>query len=147
MSENLERLFTGGIAPGIYRLASRASTATIAKQAEHRGWRCFYLDGRQIASKNDFLQVCAKAMQFPDYFGYNWDALEDSLRDLSWAPSQRGYLVLFDGAARLATSSPQDFAVALDILRAAIEYWRATTTPMVVLLRGLGRLGGTLPKL
>jgi hypothetical protein len=139
MSEKLTDLLTGALAPGIYRLASRANVAIIAARAEKRGWRFFHLDGQQIATKDHFLRACATAMRFPSYFGNNWDALEDSLRDLAWIPAQSGYLLLYDAAGRFATAHPEDFAVALDILHQAIASWQATSTPMAVLLRGVAR--------
>lgn len=144
MTGTLHALLTGALPAGVYRLASRARAGTIARMAEEHGRRFFYLDGRQIATKSDFMQACAKAMQFPSYFGYNWDALEDSLRDLSWAPAQNGYLVLYDCAGHFAARR-EDFDTALDIFHSAVDYWRGTTTPMAVLLRGAGRAGAGLP--
>ena len=90
MSQELQNLLSGARPAGLYRLTSRAGSASIASKAEQRGWRFFRLDGRQVASKSDFLQACAEALGFPSYFGHNWDALEDSLRDLSWAPRNTG---------------------------------------------------------
>ena len=29
----------------------------------------------------------AAALEFPDWFGHNWDALSDALNDLSWRPA------------------------------------------------------------
>lgn len=37
-----------------------------------------------INSKADLLEVFRTSLNFPDYFGKNWDALNDMLRDLSW---------------------------------------------------------------
>jgi RNAse (barnase) inhibitor barstar len=141
MKNEIERVLDGSVTPGIYRLTSRAGATTIAAQAERGGWRFFHLEGKHIASKAEFLQACAEAMRFPGYFGHNWDALEDSLRDLSWAPATRGYVVLYDGAGQFAAAQPTDFAVALDILRSAAASWRDTATPMIVLMRGAGNAG------
>ena len=41
-----------------------------------------HLDGIKITSKESFLKEIAEALEFPDYFGHNWDALEDCLKDL-----------------------------------------------------------------
>ena len=146
MSDNLTGLLKGAVPPGVYRLASRAGAANVGRRAEGLGWRFFHLDGRQVASKSTFLLACAHAMRFPSHFGHNWDALADSLRDLSWAPTTRGYVLLYDDAGRLAEASPADMAIALDILRSAVQSWQGTATPLVALLRGLGR-GARLPSL
>ncbi|WP_233257717.1 barstar family protein [Micromonospora sp. S4605] len=47
------------------------------------------------------------ALLFPGYFGWNWDALSDCLRDLSWLPAD-GYLIVIENAPRLLSSSVED---------------------------------------
>lgn len=147
MSDKLTDLFEGRVEPGMYRLTSRASAETIGDAAAQHGWRFVHLDGRQIASKADFLRASAAALDFPAYSGRNWDALQDNLRDLAWAPAEHGYLVLYDHAGEFASAAPADFAVALDILRSSAANWRETATPMTVLLRGAGRAASEAPKL
>ena len=41
-----------------------------------------HLDGTKITDKQSFLKEIAIALKLPDWFGHNWDALEDCLRDL-----------------------------------------------------------------
>jgi RNAse (barnase) inhibitor barstar len=147
MSEKLDALFSGQRSPGVYRWDAPGSTRALRDEAENHGWRCFYLDGRRIADKKEFIDACARAMHFPDYFGKNWDALEESLRDLEWAPASAGYLVLYDHAGRFLRSRPADFATALAILRSATDHWAGTGTPMAVLIGGLSREGRDIPEL
>lgn len=40
-----------------------------------------------IASKPALLASIAAKLNFPSYFGGNWDALDECLGDLSWLPS------------------------------------------------------------
>lgn len=40
-----------------------------------------------VRSKQKLLRILADQLQFPAYFGNNWDALEECLRDLSWLPA------------------------------------------------------------
>jgi hypothetical protein len=83
-------------------------------------------------------------LRFPSYFGHNWDAFEESLNDMSWAPAP-GYLVLFDGAGAFARTQPDEFGVALDIFRESVRRWQQQGTPLIVVLRGAGRAADHVP--
>jgi RNAse (barnase) inhibitor barstar len=39
-----------------------------------------------MRTKEALLGMLAQRLHFPDYFGANWDALWDCIRDLSWLP-------------------------------------------------------------
>ena len=39
-----------------------------------------------ITSKHVLLATLATQLNFPDYFGENWDALDECIGDLSWLP-------------------------------------------------------------
>jgi RNAse (barnase) inhibitor barstar len=39
-----------------------------------------------IKTKEALLDELYRRLSFPDYFGFNWDALVDCIRDLSWLP-------------------------------------------------------------
>ena len=138
-------LFTGQRRPAVYKLESPLAPQAIVQEAAARGWRCFYLDGSTIDDKASFLAACADAMQFPAYFGRNWDALDDCLNDLSWAPAS-GYIVLYDEVARFSRGQPGEWASARAVLVDAVSHWTVTGTPMYVLLRGTRGSEPALPR-
>lgn len=80
--------------------------------------------------KEALLDEIAAALEFPATFGGNWDALADSLGDLSWLPAP-GYVLFLDHAADLREGAPDDFATLLEILdeaaaahaRAGVPFW------------------------
>jgi hypothetical protein len=39
-----------------------------------------------IRSKTVLLEALGRALHFPDYYGVNWDAFEECIRDLEWLP-------------------------------------------------------------
>ncbi|MDX8035094.1 barstar family protein [Lentzea sp. BCCO 10_0856] len=47
-----------------------------------------------VSEKNAAIAAIAKALDFPDWFGQNLDALYDSLSDLSWLPEGEYVLVV-----------------------------------------------------
>src|SRR5690606_39923890 len=42
------------------------------------------IDFASCTGKDDALARFARALRFPEWFGGNWDALQDCLSDLSW---------------------------------------------------------------
>jgi RNAse (barnase) inhibitor barstar len=92
--------------------------------AAEPGTKVFYLDGKKINSKETFLSKAAEAMQFPAYFGANWDAFDECITDLTWCPAQR-YVILYEHGDIFAQAEPTQYQIALDILNSAKEYWEA----------------------
>jgi hypothetical protein len=68
------------------------------------------------------LTECARALDFPDYFGHNWDALEECLADLEWLPA-KGYILLITDAAHVLPDDEAEYETFLEILRDAGEAW------------------------
>jgi RNAse (barnase) inhibitor barstar len=68
--------------------------------------------------------VCefAQVLEFPDYFGHNWDALEECLADLEWLPA-KGYILLITEASHVLPADEEEFQTFLEILRDAGEAW------------------------
>lgn len=73
-----------------------------------------------IRSKQKLLRILAQQFQFPAYFGHNWDALEECLRDLSWLPV--GNIEIRHHDLPLPPGS-QDRQTYLQILQSAAEFW------------------------
>jgi hypothetical protein len=76
-----------------------------------------------FAPKEGLLQNIARALDFPDWFGGNWDALEDCLTDLSWRDAD-GFVLLFSGA-----KPGDELGVLIDVLRTAAEHWAGRGKP------------------
>ena len=59
----------------------------------------------------DLFTGLAKALDFPDYFGRNWDAVEECLRDIDAEPT---ILLVNDAAARWQ-EEPQSMSTLVDV--------------------------------
>lgn len=57
--------------------------------------------GKQSHTKAALLADLARALKFPSYFGHNWDALDELLRDLSWLPAEVRTVVIAHDALPL----------------------------------------------
>ena len=80
------------------------------------------IQGAKCRTIAGLLTECARALGFPDYFGHNWDALEECLTDLEWLPA-KGYILLVTDAAHVLPSDDADYETFLEILRDAGEAW------------------------
>lgn len=78
-----------------------------------------------ITEKTALLRAIADTLGFPDWFGENWDALEDCLTDLSWRRAA-GHVLVFDG---FQSVSHDDLGVLIDVLAAAAEFWAGQGKP------------------
>jgi RNAse (barnase) inhibitor barstar len=131
----IEELLTGRREPGVHAwTADRREAARGATEAERAGWRVLWLDGAGVRDKRTLLERCAEEFALPSYFGHNWDALQDTLRDLSWAPTTCGYLVVYDHWGELADADPAAHRTLMDVFETTVGHWRGTATPMAVLL-------------
>jgi len=107
-------------------LTGRLEPAEICRlcgEAEAAGVRCWRVELTGCADRHDFLERMARSLAFPDWFGFNWDALFDCLADLSWQPAD-AYLLILENAGDFQRESPEAFAVATTILSDAASVWR-----------------------
>jgi RNAse (barnase) inhibitor barstar len=81
------------------------------------------LRGSKATTESDLFDECAAALQFPDYFGENWDALDECLADLDWLPGT-GYVLIVVASEHLLAKEPKDrFELFLKMLDRIAEEW------------------------
>jgi RNAse (barnase) inhibitor barstar len=76
------------------------------------------------------LRAISQGLRFPDWFGGNWDALEDCLGDLSWRPGN-GHVLIFRNWQALTSD---DLGVLIDVLRSSAEFWQGRGKPFFAVL-------------
>lgn len=140
MSKLLQRLGDAAKS-GVYRAAHGGDIADALRGSPIRLAR---IDLAGAAGKDALLAGIASALEFPSWFGGNWDALEDCLTDLSWSKAG-GHVLLFEGAAGLPAD---ERGILLDILASAAESWKERGRPFfAVFLADRGPLPAHLPNL
>lgn len=97
------------------------------------GMHAVRIDLEGCTDEDDLFGRIAQALEFPDWFGRNWDALADCLGDLSWKPAD-GYLILLEHCDGFRAGHGGDFTTALQVFAAASEAWRGERVPFWVLV-------------
>lgn len=112
---------------GVYRV-SRADEIVHAVQGSNLS-----LVRLAFANKAQLLQNMASALEFPDWFGHNWDALEDCLTDLSWREAPAHVLLIED------PKPGDELGVLTDVLRSSAESWAGRGKPFFAIFVDPGR--------
>jgi len=84
-----------------------------------------------LRSKEALINEFAKQGQFPKYFGKNWDALEECLRNLYWINKKR-IIIIHKGIPLL--NSEKDLKLYLEILNDVAIEWRSDSSHEVIII-------------
>jgi RNAse (barnase) inhibitor barstar len=141
----LSEMFKEPEASGVYLLEESHPAERLERLADELGLAFFHIDGRDIRTKNQFLEQASLALRFPEYFGNNWDAFADCLTDMSRHEAD-GFVILYEHFDSLAEHSPHQFETALAIFKESTEFWRTHGKALFVLLQGKNTRGSELPK-
>lgn len=125
----LAGLLAGHHRAGIHQWHAAFTPEEVRHTVEHAGWSFGYVDGWLHQDKAGLLDDVGATLAFPDWYGANFDALADCLRDLT-EPT----VLLWDGWGTLARTDRRAFDVAVDVFAERA----AERPPFSVLLRGEG---------
>lgn len=87
-----------------------------------KGFGSKVLRGSKCCTTAGLFSEFERALNFPDYFGHNWDALEECLADLEWFPA-KGYVLLVTEAERVLSGDEDDYETFLEVLSDTGEAW------------------------
>ena len=88
-------------------------------------YRIAKIDGLKAHTLRGFYEEMAKALDFPDYFGFNLDSLDELLNDLSWIDEEK-ILVFIEKSEHFIEKerNPAKLQTLLDLLEATCEDWK-----------------------
>ena len=118
---DLSAMLADYTASGAYYVDAGGREA-LAEAAERLEFAFVRIDLHGCEEKEAVLARIAQALDFPDWFGRNWDALADCLDDLSWRPAS-GYVLLLDHSHDWKQADPVGFDVLLEIGNEVAARW------------------------
>ncbi len=80
-----------------------------------------------LRSKRKLLAQYAGQLSLPDYFGWNWDALDECLRDLSWLEANRPVIIAHAGLPFHGHRHTRQ--TYLELLQGAVQFWVSGPQP------------------
>lgn len=80
------------------------------------------IQGKKCRTPSGLFNEFARALAFPDYFGHNWDALEECLADLEWLPA-KGYILLITDTQAVLPGDEEEYETLLEVINDAGEAW------------------------
>lgn len=80
------------------------------------------IEGKKCRTSSSLFDEFAQALSFPEYFGHNWDALEECLADFEWLPA-KGYILLISDAHAVLPNDEEEYETLLEVLNDAGEAW------------------------
>ena len=107
--------------------------ASVVEAARLLGHEFAAIDLVGCTDKAQVLQRFAGALDFPDWFGGNWDALADCLDDLSWRPAD-GYVLWLEHAQAWRDADEAGFATLVELADGVAASWAQDGVPFWLLL-------------
>lgn len=80
------------------------------------------VSGHDIPTLDLLFRVFADKFHFPEYFGHNWGAFDDCLRDLEWL-NATGFTLVITCAEELLRAEPVAAATLIKVLDKAGHEW------------------------
>ena len=81
-----------------------------------------------VQNELDLFSVISSTLKFPEYFGKNWDALDECLTDLDWL-DEKGYLLVLHDASIGWSNNPYVLGSLVTAWLEADEYWVSINVP------------------
>ncbi len=85
--------------------------------------------GEEVHDQESLFRVLADTLRFPDWFGDNWDALADCLREVDAPGSRHGFIVVLHHAKALWREAPECAGMLIETWLSIAEERRAEGEP------------------
>jgi len=124
LTQRLQQTALAGVHP-----PPRNGLDEVERIAAGLGFAVSHIDLNGCADKAGFFRLAGQALNFPAWFGNNWDALADCLGDLSWMPAS-GYVIIIKHTDEFRRKAKTDFSTAVELFTEATGEWAEKGVPM-----------------
>lgn len=129
---------------GVYFLPAHYRTA-VESAATRQHYKVISANITEHSGIQSVLSQLGSALNFPIWYGANFDALFDCLTDPDWLPA-KGHTLFINGISGLRTADPDDFTTLIDVFKAVAEARHDMLSPFWILLDTPARGIPTFPE-
>lgn len=120
----------------VVRPLAGLAVTTLRQWAEAAGHRYVHIDLGSARDKKAALKAIGRALEFPDWYGANLDALYDCLTDLPERKDVAGWLLVIERLPPTAALDAEQRAALLDVFRDAADAFADDGVPLRVFFGG-----------
>lgn len=128
-----EKIFGSYLNSGIYTSGPVRKNSLIKKAAAGNNLNYTIIDTKKVIDKNSFLYTMEHSLDFPAYFGMNWDALSENLTDMSWKPAS-GYVLVLTNFRAVRGNIGSDLEIINRIFDSTVQYWKERGSGFYIIL-------------
>jgi RNAse (barnase) inhibitor barstar len=126
--EELASTLSRGDRAGVFTLPAGDVPAMVAAATGLR-FAVFSVSLAGCTEADEVLARLGEGLQFPSWFGQNWDALADCLTDFSWREAPPGFMLVLEQLSEFRAAGDKDFDTLIEILSDASASWSGRGIP------------------
>jgi RNAse (barnase) inhibitor barstar len=116
---------------GFHSLKTPEAVVRLMDTCETSSLHYLAVDIADAHNRAQLFHRLAETLEFPDYFGNNWDALYDVLCDEAWF-GDTGVVLHLKHTTAFERLAPNDWLALCETFKEAIDYWRSSDLPFWV---------------
>ena len=106
---------------GLLKISPGKTIKDVGRFFKSLEYSIIFFESKKCKTKEGLLLEFKEKLRIPDDFGFNWDALEDSLRNLAYEGSSKKYLFGFKNSMVLIEDA-EGKEILKDILKSASAF-------------------------
>ncbi len=126
-------VFKSSANSGVFQSGEHLINCKVRKAARDNKLGFTRIDFNGLGSKEMLFKRLAERLDFPAYFGGNWDALDEIMQEPFWNPAP-GRVIMFTSAKSFLQNLPAEAQVLKSIMEKSSRYWAETGISLFVVM-------------